>query len=89
MLASNPRLRTLLRSIDSLRPESSRERALEFVLGVGVGRMGPIRTTEGDFMDEEDMRVTREFAAEVEKAVRSGTELGLDWEDKGPVQRPK
>lgn len=78
MLAANPRLRDILRSIDSLRGEE-RELALHEALGVGDSR-GKILIGQES---EEDQRALRDLAEAIEGAVRGGKQgvLGLDWGD--------
>ncbi|EIM82866.1 uncharacterized protein STEHIDRAFT_102293 [Stereum hirsutum FP-91666 SS1] len=77
-LASHPRLKDVLRKIDSLRGQE-REEALQRALGVSQydarGAGGYV---------EEDKVALRELAEAVETAVRGGKEgvtLGLDWGD--------
>ncbi|KAI0368297.1 hypothetical protein BV20DRAFT_998864 [Pilatotrama ljubarskyi] len=78
VLASNPRLREILRSIDGLRGED-RELALHEALGIGESRGKLLIGRES----EEDQRALRDLAEAVEAAVRGGKQdvLGLDWGD--------
>ncbi|KAH9858912.1 hypothetical protein C2E23DRAFT_800618 [Lenzites betulinus] len=78
VIASNPRLREILQSIDVLRGED-REIALHEALGIGEAR-GRILTGRES---EEDRTALRELAEAVEAAVRGGKQgmLGLDWGD--------
>ncbi|KAI0358636.1 hypothetical protein OH77DRAFT_1587650 [Trametes cingulata] len=78
VLASNPRLREILRSIDSLRGED-RELALHEALGIGESRGKILIGRES----EEDQKALRDLAEAVEAAVRGGKQdaLGLDWGD--------
>jgi len=81
MLRENPRLPLLLGSLDSLPSRFGRERAFEAVLGVATGRVEPLRLQNGEYMDEDDIQLMRQFAEEVESAVRQPGDLGLAWED--------
>jgi len=83
MLRENPRLPLLLRSLDSLPSSFYREKALEMVLDVATGRVEPLRLENGEYMDEDDLKLMRQFAEEVENAVRKPGDLGLAWE--GPT----
>lgn len=76
VIASNPRLREILRSIDALRGEE-RELALHEALGIGESRAKILLGRES----EEDRAALRELAEAVEGAVRGGKQgvLGLDW----------
>ncbi|KAI0666003.1 hypothetical protein C8Q78DRAFT_1062567 [Trametes maxima] len=78
VLASNPRLREILRSVDVLRGEE-REQALHEALGVGESRGKILIGRES----EEDQRALRDLAEAIEAAVRGGKQdmLGLDWGD--------
>ena len=78
VLAANPRLRDILKSIDSLRGEE-RELALHEALGVGDSRGKVLLGQES----EEDQRALRDLAEAIEGAVRGGKQdaLGLDWGD--------
>ncbi|KAI0335073.1 hypothetical protein GY45DRAFT_1241413 [Cubamyces sp. BRFM 1775] len=78
VLAANPRLRDILRSIDSLRGEE-RELALHEALGIGDSRGKVLLGQES----EEDQRALRDLAEAIEGAVRGGKQgvLGLDWGD--------
>lgn len=78
VIASNPRLREILRSIDALRGEE-REEALHEALGIGESRGKLLLARES----EEDRAALRELAEAVEGAVRGGKQdaLGLDWGD--------
>ncbi|KAI0645858.1 hypothetical protein C8Q79DRAFT_721320 [Trametes meyenii] len=78
VLASNPRLREVLRSIDVLRGEE-REQALHEALGVGESRGKILVGRES----EEDQRALRDLAEAIETTVRGGRQdmLGLDWGD--------
>ncbi|KAI0633527.1 hypothetical protein C8Q77DRAFT_1115473 [Trametes polyzona] len=78
VIASNPRLREILRSIDALRGEE-RELALHEALGIGESRGKILLGRES----EEDRAALRELAEAVEGAVRGGKQgvLGLDWGD--------
>ncbi|KAH9892723.1 hypothetical protein C8Q73DRAFT_699232 [Cubamyces lactineus] len=78
VLAANPRLRDILKSIDSLMGEE-RELALHEALGVGDSR-GKILIGQES---EEDQRALRDLAEAIEGAVRGGKQgvLGLDWGD--------
>jgi len=81
LLSQNPRLPLILRSLDSLSPNFSRVGALETILGVATGRTEQIRLDNGEYMDMDDLQVMKEFAEEVENAVRKPGDLGLAWED--------
>ncbi|KAI0759854.1 hypothetical protein BD413DRAFT_701443 [Trametes elegans] len=78
VLGTNPRLREILRSIDSLRGEE-RELALHEALGIGESRGKILIGHES----EEDRQALRNLAEAVESAVRGGRQdaLGLDWGD--------
>lgn len=77
ILAANPRLPEILRSIDTLRG-GDREEALKQALGVGEHR----HTAVG-LMAEDDQATLRQLAEAIEAAVRGGKEniLGLNWDD--------
>ncbi|KAI6037557.1 hypothetical protein EDC04DRAFT_2897339 [Pisolithus marmoratus] len=74
LLATNPRLKTFLTSIDKLRG-AEREEALQRALGID--------SKQGHETDE-DIKTFRRLAEAVETAVRGGRNdvLGLDWDDK-------
>ncbi|EKM54824.1 uncharacterized protein PHACADRAFT_96665 [Phanerochaete carnosa HHB-10118-sp] len=79
----NPRLKEILRMIDSLRG-AEREDALQHALGVSssdVHGPAPITLTAHGAQSEEDVRALRDLAEAVEVAVRGGKQgaLGLDW----------
>lgn len=78
VIASNPRLREILRTIDALRGEE-REAALHEALGIGESRVKLLLGRES----EEDRAALRDLAEAVEGAVRGGKQglLGLDWGD--------
>ncbi|KAI0745273.1 hypothetical protein C8Q76DRAFT_789679 [Earliella scabrosa] len=80
VLASNPRLREIVRSIDTLRGED-RELALQEVLGVGGSRTQALASL--GHASPEDRDALRQLAEAVEAAVRGGKQdtLGLDWGD--------
>lgn len=80
VLASNPRLIDILRSIDALRGEE-RELALQEALGVGGNRNHALASL--GHASPEDRDALRQLAEAVEGAVRGGKEgvLGLDWGD--------
>ena len=80
VLASNPRLREILRSIDTLRGED-RELALQEALGVGGSRTQALASL--GHASPEDRDSLRQLAEAVEAAVRGGKQdtLGLDWGD--------
>jgi len=83
VLANNPRLPDILRSVDALKGRD-REDALYEILGVSphennTGRGFENRSRLG--IDDEDSKVLRQLAASVEQAVRGEKQtLGLDWE---------
>ncbi|THH14903.1 hypothetical protein EW146_g5491 [Bondarzewia mesenterica] len=88
-LATSPRLKELLRSIDTMRG-AQREEALQRALGVSVSdaRVGdlpgiPTTASDGTVYAEDDRKTLRVLAEAVEAAVRGGKEgvLGLDWGD--------
>ncbi|RPD53185.1 hypothetical protein L227DRAFT_513667 [Lentinus tigrinus ALCF2SS1-6] len=80
VIASNPRLKDILRSIDALRGEE-RELALQEALGVGGSRNHALASL--GHASTEDRDALRQLAEAVEGAVRGGKEgiLGLDWGD--------
>ncbi|TFK85811.1 hypothetical protein K466DRAFT_174588 [Polyporus arcularius HHB13444] len=80
VIASNPRLRDILRSIDALRGEE-RELALQEALGIGGARTHALASL--GHASNEDRDALRQLAEAVEGAVRNGKEgmLGLDWGD--------
>ena len=80
VIASNSRLRDILRSIDALRGEE-RELALQEALGVGGHRNHALASL--GHASTEDRDALRQLAEAVESAVRGGKEgmLGLDWGD--------
>ncbi|KAI0081990.1 hypothetical protein K474DRAFT_1586794 [Panus rudis PR-1116 ss-1] len=77
VIAANPRLRDILRSIDQLHGED-RQEALQRALGVSSADVRP-----PGIPDEEDIQALRRLAEAVEAAVRGGKHdvLGLDWGD--------
>ncbi|KAI0338295.1 hypothetical protein BDW22DRAFT_1409646 [Trametopsis cervina] len=81
VLASHPKLRDLLRSIDNLRGED-REEALQRALGISPSDLDGSSRKSGTYA-EEDVKALRELAEAIEAAVRGGKEdvLGLDWAD--------
>ncbi|KZT56608.1 hypothetical protein CALCODRAFT_555851 [Calocera cornea HHB12733] len=83
MLREQPRLPLLLRSLDSISSSFARERALELILDVATGRAEPVQLENGEYMNDDDFKLMREFAEEVENAVRRPGDLGLVWE--GPT----
>ncbi|KZO95629.1 hypothetical protein CALVIDRAFT_538025 [Calocera viscosa TUFC12733] len=81
MLRENPRLPLLLRSLDSMHSSFARERHLEAILDVATGRVDPVPLENGESMDDDDVKIMRQFAEEVENAVRKPGDLGLAWEE--------
>ncbi|KAA1471853.1 hypothetical protein DENSPDRAFT_895341 [Dentipellis sp. KUC8613] len=88
-LATHPRLKEVLRHIDSLRG-TQREQALQHALGVSKADAMPDgslaereRGVSGLTVGDDDRKALRALAEAVEAAVRGGREdiLGLDWSD--------
>jgi len=80
VLATHPRLPTLLTSIDKLRgPE--REDALQRILGVNIQQLRSPGGNKISLELDEDTNALRQLAEAVEAAVRGGKAgiLGLDW----------
>ncbi|KAG9010980.1 hypothetical protein FRB94_009042 [Tulasnella sp. JGI-2019a] len=76
LFATNPRLKDLLRSIDSLQGDQ-RTWELEKILGVAVGPNGHV--VEGG--NKQDMKSLRSLAEAIEEVVRGDQSAGLDWGD--------
>ncbi|KAI0084916.1 hypothetical protein BDY19DRAFT_968841 [Irpex rosettiformis] len=82
VLASNPKLPDLLRTIDRLRGED-REEELQRALGVSRADLDGQFGRNRRVYSEEDVNGIRELAEAIEAAVRGGKEdvLGLNWGD--------
>ena len=84
-LSENPRLKDILRAVDSLRG-ADREDALQRALGVSSSDVhGPAQAALARLgaQSAEDVQALRVLAEAVEGAVRGGRHdaLGLDWGD--------
>ncbi|KAG8857668.1 hypothetical protein FRB96_005686 [Tulasnella sp. 330] len=75
LFASNPKLKEMLRSIDSLQGDQ-RTWELEKILGVAIGTDGQV--VEGG--NKEDMQSLRSLAEAIEEVVRGEQGVGLDWD---------